>query len=600
MGDGRAKRTHRAAGAPAEPAQNELSRRVWEARYRHVPATDAVPERSLGETWDRVAHALASVEARRRDAWQSAFRRALDDFRFLPGGRILAGAGASSTATLANCFVSGVLEDSTDVVFERLKESALTMQWGGGIGCDFTPLPPRGASAAGPVAYLRIWDAMCDAVSAGGSRRGAMMGTLRCDHPDIEQFIDAKRAGHTLRNFNLSVLVTDAFMAALAADAKWPLRFPCAVASASGETSPAVKPGAIVRLVQARSLWNRIVDSAYAAAEPGVLFIDRINRHNNLRALEQIATTNPCGEVPLPPNGVCMLGSLNLPAFVRGAFTEGAELDVAALDAAVPTAVRMLDDAIELSLYPVEAQALEARATRRIGLGVTGLADALIMLGLRYDSEDARGFARSVVARIRDAAYRASADLAQQKGSFPRFDCDAYLASVNARSLPAAIRGRIARHGLRNSHLIAIAPAGSISLLANNVSSGIEPVFAVRAERRVVDAAGTAADCTVEDYAYALFRAEHSEALPPAFVTAEELTSEAHLEMVAALQPLVDGGISKTINVPADISRAAFAGIYERAYALGLKGCSVFRPNETTGSVLKRAAGSCCGASERR
>jgi ribonucleoside-diphosphate reductase alpha chain len=307
---------------------------VWEARYRYAPATDAVPERSLGETWDRVAGALASVEPMHRAAWQRAFRKALDDFKFLPAGRILAGAGAATTATLANCFAAGPLEDSIEAIFDRLKECALTMRWGGGIGCDFTPIAPRGHRSPGPLSYLRVWDAMCEAVSASGARRGAMMGTLRCDHPDIEEFIEAKRGGSALRNFNLSVLVTDEFMAALAAGRKWPLSFPCAasaVPSGVHLSTSGTGSGAIVRLVSARELWEKIADAAHAAGEPGVLFIDRINRSNNLYYAEQIAVTNPCAEIPLPAHGACVLGSLNLTAFVREAFSRSASLDFAAI-----------------------------------------------------------------------------------------------------------------------------------------------------------------------------------------------------------------------------------------------------------------------------
>jgi ribonucleoside-diphosphate reductase alpha chain len=439
---------------------------------------------------------------------------------------------------------------------------------------------------------------MCEAVSATGARRGAMMGTLRCDHPDIEEFIAAKRDGAALRNFNLSVLVTDEFMTALAADRKWPLRFPAEprlpTAPGYSAAEPADAQGAVLRLVAARALWEQIVDAAYTAAEPGVLFVDRINRGNNLYYCERIAATNPCGEIPLPPNGACVLGSVNLTAFVRRAFGADASLDFAALEEIVPTAVRMLDDAVELSLFPLERQAAEARATHRVGLGITGLADTLIMLGLRYDAPAGRELARRVLECIRDAAYRASSQLAAEKGSFERFECDAYLAGEYTRSLPTDVRDDIAQQGLRNSHLLAIAPAGTISLLANNVSSGIEPVFALEGERRVLDENRAAESHPVRDYAYAVWSAEHTGALPPAFVTAAGLSPHAHLEMLAALQPLVDNSIAKTINVPADVPRGEFASIFERAYALGVKGCTVFRPNAVTGAVLTVAGEPCC------
>jgi ribonucleoside-diphosphate reductase alpha chain len=575
---------------------------VWESRYRHVVAPDAVPERSLAETWDRVAGALASVEARRHHEWRRAFRGALDDFKFLPAGRILAGAGAATTATLANCFVTGRLEDSLDSVFDRLKESALTMRWGGGVGCDFSPLPPRGPRAAGPLAHLKIWDAMCESVSTTGARRGAMMATLRCDHPDVEAFIDAKRDGKALRNFNLSVLVTDDFMKALGEGRRWPLRFPCAPRApfAPGQyaAGPVPPDGAVVRLVAAQELWAKIVDAAYDSAEPGVLFVDRINGANNLHYCEHISATNPCGELPLPPHGACVLGSLNLAAFVRGAFARTAELDFAALERTAALGVRMLDDAVDLSMFPLPEQVEQARATRRIGLGVTGLSDALIMIGLRYDSAEACDMAQRILTRVRDAAYQASTELAAEKGGFPRFAKDAYLDGAYVRTLPGRVRDRIARNGIRNSHLLAIAPAGTISLLANNVSSGIEPVFAIESERRVIDEDGTARTYVVEDYAFARWRAESSGTPPPAFVTATELTPEAHLAMLAALQPLVDNSISKTINVAEALPRAAFAAIFERAYALGAKGCTVFRPNPVSGAVLTPAE-RCCPAPPR-
>ena len=566
--------------------QNALSRRVWESRYRHAPVSGA-PERSVADSWDRVARSLAACEPVHRPQYEAEFRRVLDDFKFLPAGRILAGAGTGRAVTLANCFVTGVLEDSIDGVFDRLKEGAVTMQWGGGIGCDFSPLPPRGPVAAGPVAYMRIWDTMCESLASSGARRGAMMGTLRCDHPDIEAFIAAKRDAAQLRNFNLSVLVTDDFMAALDADVDWPLRFPGA--------EPAVS-----RRIPASALWQSLMDAAYDSAEPGVLFIDRINRANNLYYCEQILATNPCGEVPLPAHGACHLGSVNLPAFVRNAFAPGATLDFDALDRTVATGVRMLDDVVDASAYPLPEQAEQALETRRIGLGVTGLADALIMLNLRYDSDAGRSLARRVLERLRDVAYRTATALAEEKGSFPRFERDAYLAAEYIRGLPDGIRDGIARHGVRNSHLLAIAPTGTISVLANNVSSGIEPVFAAEGRRRVVDEDGAIHAHPVTDYAYALWTESAKKgALPGAFVTAAELSPDAHLDMLAALAPLVDNSISKTVNVPADLPRSAFGGIYKRAYALGVKGCTVFRPNSVTGAVLSGEALDCCAQARR-
>jgi ribonucleoside-diphosphate reductase alpha chain len=584
------------------PAQSELSRRIWDSRYRQVSA-EGLAERSLAETWERVADSLAAVESAHRERWRGVFRAALAEFKFLPGGRILAGAGAARNATLANCFVVGTVEGSIDSVFDRLKESALTMQMGGGIGVDFSTLPPRGTDAAGPLAYMRIWDAMCESIAASGARRGAMMGTLRCDHPDIEEFIEAKRRSSELRNFDLSVLVTDEFMSALAEDREWLLGFPGA-APAGG--APVKRwPGfgrvavAGVRLVRARELWQRLVDCAYEVAEPGVLFIDRINRANNLYYCEELVATNPCGEVPLPPHGACVLGSLNLTAFVHDAYGARARVDEVALAAVTATAVRMLDNAVDACVYPLGEQADQARLTRRVGLGITGLADALAMLGLRYDRADGRAMARRVVAWVRDAAYRASCSLAQERGAFPKFVSRAYLDGEYVRSLPADIRDSIAETGIRNSHLLAIAPTGTVSLLANNVSSGVEPIFALESERRVVDEYGTDKAYRVLDNAFALWQGTHDGPAPEVFVTATEISPEAHLEMVAALQPLVDGAISKTINVPPDLGRQSFAQVFERAYALGVKGCTVFRPNETTGAVLRPVVPRCCGPGPR-
>lgn len=593
-----------------EPKQNELSRSVWRAKYRHfVPG--AAAEAGLADTWDRVAGALASVERGAAIDWRTVFRGALEDFKFLPAGRILAGAGTGRQTTLANCFVMDFIDDSIDGIFERLKQSAVTMQWGGGIGCDFSTLRPKGTPAAargtiasGPVSFMRVWDAMCATLLSTGARRGAMMGTLRCDHPDVETFVDAKREAAVLRNFNLSVQVTDAFMAAVDGGRDWPLVFP----SEDGETPDTITttwPGfegptacRVWRRVDARALWRRIMDAAYETAEPGVLFVDRINRANNLYYREHLTTTNPCGEIPLPANGACTLGSLNLTAFVERPFSKRAEIDLRGIEATTRAAIRMLDDSIDLSGYPLEEQAYQARATRRVGLGITGLGDALIMLGLRYDSEAGRTTARRVLETMRDAAYRVSTELAEEKGAFPSLDRDAYLDAEFVRALPESIRDRIARFGVRNSHLLAIAPTGTISLLANNVSSGIEPVFAFEAERRVLDADGQAIACQTEDFAFALWQRDFGGPLPANFVGAEDLDPESHLDMVAALQPFVDNSISKTINVAADIPREKFASIYERAHVLGMKGCTVFRPNVITGSVLTARGGGygvqCC------
>jgi ribonucleoside-diphosphate reductase alpha chain len=580
--------------APAV-ALSEISRHVWETKYRDAAASEG----SIAATWQRVAAAAARVDGRGGEV-EAQFRELLTGFKFLPGGRILAGAGTAAMRTLANCFVMGPIEDSIDGIFQRLKESALTMQWGGGIGVDFSTLRPSGAAAvtsgsiaSGPVSFMRIWDAMCGTLLSTGARRGAMMATLRCDHPDIETFVTVKCESGQLRNFNLSVQVTDAFMEALAAGRDWPLCFPRDDGDAAGETLELHWPGhdrpvacRVWRRVPARELWRKIVDSAYESAEPGVLFVDRINRENNLYYREHITCTNPCGEVPLPAHGACTLGSVNLAAFVRSPFAAGAELDDVGLERTVTTAVRFLDDVVELSRYPLPAQLAQAQATRRVGLGVTGLADTLCMLGLGYDSDAGRATAGRILERIRDTAYRASVALAAEKGAFPAFDRDAYLAGAFIAKLPADVRDRIARSGMRNSHLLAVAPTGTISLLANNVSSGVEPIFSVDSERKVLDETGARQTYRVVDYAAALWRRERRGPLPATFVTAAELSPDAHLAMLATLQPLVDHSISKTINVAESLPPEAVAGVFEKSYRLGLKGCTVFRPNPITGAVL--------------
>jgi ribonucleoside-diphosphate reductase alpha chain len=557
---------------------NALAASIWSQRYRFVPASGP-PEPSIDATFDRVARALAAAEPREREQWAGRFRAALDEFRFLPGGRILAGAGTARRVTLFNCFVMGTVEDSLDGIFAALRESALTMQQGGGIGLDFTTLRPRaapadatGGIASGPVSFMDLWNQMSDTVTGIGPRRGAMMGTLSCDHPDIADFVGAKRRPGRLTHFNLSVLVTDAFMRAVEVGADWTLAFPRA---------------GIERRVGARELWDAIVDSAYESAEPGVLFIDRIRAEDNLAYAETISATNPCGEIPLPPYGACDLGSINLTRFVRAPFAAGAALDHDALAATAAVATRMLDNVYEVSRFPLPQQEAAARASRRLGLGITGLADALAMLGLHYAGTEARAVAAAAMRTICEAAYAASIELARERGSFARYDRERYLAAPFVARLPAHIRDAIARHGIRNSHLTAIAPAGTISLLAGNVSSGLEPIFAIDYAREVRQTDGSTARVTVEDYAVARFRAlRGGEALPATFATSREIAADAQLAMQAALQPHVDNAISKTTNVRVDVAREDFRRIYRRAWELGLKGCTVFRPNAITGAVL--------------
>ena len=568
--------------ADAFPFRAPIADEIWRSKYRLTRADGSV-ETSLSETFARVAGAVAGVEKggkRVRARWAATFLDAMSDLAFIPAGRILAGAGSGRDVTLFNCFVMGTIADDLSAIFDGVKQAALTMQAGGGVGMDFSTLRPKGAlvrsigaDASGPVSFMDVWDAMCLTIMSAGARRGAMMATMRADHPDIEMFIAAKSKPGRLRNFNLSVLVSDAFLAAVRSDGAWDLVF----------------DDHVYKTVRARALWHEIMRATYDYAEPGVIFIDRINATNNLAYCETIHATNPCGEQPLPPYGACLLGSINLAALIEQPFTPQAGMDRARLKQRVATAVRFLDDVIDLSRYPLPQQRQEAIAKRRIGLGVTGLADALIMLGLHYDTAEARQTAEGWMRTIQNAAYCASAELAAEKGAFPLYDREAFLAAPNVQALEAETRAAITRHGVRNGCLTSIAPTGTISLLAGNVSSGIEPVFDLRYRRHVQDADGTRREEIVEDYAFAAHRQIHgeSEALSAAFVRASELKPSAHLAMQAAIQRHVDSSISKTINVPTDMSFADFEAIYLQADALGLKGCTTFRPNAVTGAVLE-------------
>ena len=556
-----------------------IAAQIWDMKYR-LKGSDGFPiDRTLEDSWLRVANAL-SVTEEDPAFWSKEFYSALEDFKFLPAGRIIAGAGSDRQVTLFNCFVMGTIPDDMGGIFENLKEAALTMQQGGGIGYDFSSLRPKGAVvkgvcayASGPLSFMDVWDAMCRTIISAGYRRGAMMATMRCDHPDIEDFISAKQEAGRLNMFNLSVLVTDPFMDAVKSDGNWDLVF----------------GGKPYRSIRARDLWDCIMQSTYKAAEPGVIFIDRINRLNNLHYCEDIKATNPCGEQPLPPYGACDLGSINLARLVHVPFTPEARLDEAELARIVPLAVRMLDNVIDVSTFPLETQAQEAKSKRRIGLGVTGLADALIMCRVRYGSPEAIRIVGSWMEMIRRLAYHASVELAAEKGAFPLFDGEAYLAGDTIMGLDEDIRQSIKANGIRNGLLTSIAPTGTISLLAGNVSSGIEPVFSYEYQRDVISNDGTKRPEAVTDYAYSLFRTLYgSEAtLPSYFVEAAELKPEDHLVMQAAVQEFVDSSISKTINLPQSIPFESFKDVYAQAYQLDCKGCTTYRPNDITGAVLK-------------
>ena len=563
-----------------DTALDPISHEIWDMKYRFKSPDGSAVDQTVDDTWARVARALAAPEkANTRASWEKTFFDAMSGYKFLPAGRIIAGAGTERKVTLFNCFVMGTIQDDMGAIFDGLREAALTMQQGGGIGHDFSTLRPRGApvrgvgaDASGPLSFMDVWDAMCRTIMSAGSRRGAMMATMRCDHPDIEDFITAKQQASRLRMFNLSVLVTDPFMAAVKAGDDWSLKF----------------GGTVYKTVRARDLWNRIMQATYAYAEPGVIFIDRINARNNLSYCETIHATNPCGEQPLPPYGACLLGSINLASLVTAPFADAAHLDLKELERITGIAVRMLDNVVDVSNYPLQAQAAEAHAKRRIGLGVTGLANALAMCGLRYGSDAAADAARNWMHTIERAAYMASAELAAEKGPFPLFDAEAYLESGHVRELDDDVRAAIRKHGVRNALLTSIAPTGTISLFAGNVSSGVEPVFSLNYNRKVLQPDGSHRVEQVEDYALRVFRAMRGDdtELPDAFVTTADLSPHDHLVMQAALQAHVDSSISKTVNCPQTISFEDFSNVYLEAWELGLKGCTTYRPNDITGSVL--------------
>ncbi|MCO6381182.1 adenosylcobalamin-dependent ribonucleoside-diphosphate reductase [Oceanicola sp. 502str15] len=554
-----------------------IAEAIWDMKYRFKQADGTPIDESVEDSWRRVARALAEGESD-APAREQEFYEALSDFKYLPAGRILAGAGTARAVTLFNCFVMGTVPDSMGGIFDMLKEAALTMQQGGGIGYDFSTIRPKGAAvsgvaadASGPLSFMDVWDAMCRTIMSAGSRRGAMMATMRCDHPDIEAFIAAKSDPARLRMFNLSVLVSDAFMEAVKADGPWELTF----------------GGKVFHTLQARDLWNRIMRSTYDYAEPGVIFIDRINAMNNLNYVEQIAATNPCGEQPLPPYGACLLGSINLAKLVTDPFEAGAKIDIDALTKLTTTAIRMMDNVVDASRFPLPAQQAEAQAKRRIGLGVTGLADALLMTGLRYGSDEAAAQTEAWLKAIARASYLASVELAKEKGPFPLFDAEPYLASGTMQAMDEDVREAIRAHGIRNALVTSIAPTGTISLYAGNVSSGIEPVFAYAYTRKVLQPDGSRIEEEVVDYAVQMWRDLKGDApLPDHFTNAQTLPPSEHVKMQAAAQKWIDSSISKTINCPEDIDFESFKDIYLQAYETGCKGCTTYRPNDVTGSVL--------------
>ena len=568
-------------------------------------------EKTEDQLFARVARALASAEKPAlRAEWEAKFLANLKAGA-IGAGRIMSAAGTDIQATLINCFVQpvgdaiqGVADDGYPGIYEALREAAETMRRGGGVGYDFSRIRPSGAEvkgtasiASGPCSYINVFDQSCATVESAGSRRGAQMGVLRIDHPDVLDFITAKRTPGRWNNFNVSVGVTDAFMQALEKNADWELVHKARPGAALRESGSYQRQDGlwVYKRLPARQLWDTIMKSAYDFAEPGILFIDAIRRDNNLNYCETIEATNPCGEQPLPPYGCCDLGPIILTRFVRHAFGEGGEpvFDFDAFEKVVATQVRALDNVLDVTFWPLEQQRAEAAAKRRIGVGFTGLGNALAMLRLRYDRDEGRQMAARIAEAMRNAAYRASIELAREKGAFPRFDATQYLGQGTfASRLPQDIQDAIRKHGIRNSHLLSIAPTGTVSLaFADNASNGIEPPFSWTYTRKKREADGSRSEYQVEDHAWRLYKAQGGDVshLPDYFVNALAMTAEEHIAMMQAVQPFIDTSISKTVNVPADYPYDDFKDLYAKAWKARLKGLATYRPNAIVGSVLEAA-----------
>ena len=565
-------------------------------------------ENGVEDLFRRVARALASVEPEPVRARHEALFLENLHAGAIGAGRIMSAAGTAIQATLINCFVQpvgdciqGVDDEGFPGIYEALREAAETMRRGGGVGYDFSRIRPRGAEvkgtasmASGPCSYINVFDQSCSTVESAGARRGAQMGVLRMDHPDVLEFITAKRSPGRWNNFNVSVGVPEAFMQALGEDQPWELVHrarPGAALLAQGAFQRTDGLW-VYQTLAARELWDTVMRSAYDFAEPGILFLDHINQDNNLRYCESIAATNPCGEQPLPPYGCCDLGPIILTRFVRHPFGFGGtpDFDFEAFERSVATQVRALDNVLDVTFWPLPQQQAESAAKRRIGVGFTGLGNALAMLCLRYDAPEGRELAARIAMRLRDAAYAASVELAREKGAFPRLEVDAYLATGTfASRLPAGLQQAIRTHGIRNSHLLSIAPTGTVSLaFADNASNGIEPPFSWVYRRKKRESDGSTTDYAVEDHGWRLYRelGGDTDKLPGYFVSALEMSADSHIAMMEAVQPFVDTAISKTVNVPADYPYENFKDLYQQAWRARLKGLATYRPNAILGSVL--------------
>ena len=554
---------------------NKVDIAIWNKKYRFVGNKDKNPDKTYKDTWTRIASGLA-INEEKIDYWTSKFFKILKDFKFLPGGRIIANAGTGfNNVTMFNCYVMNTIEDSIEGIFETVKYAALTQKQGGGIGFDFSTIRPKGfiindcgATASGPISFMQVLNATCKTIMSAGQRRGAQMGVLSCDHPDIEEFILAKRNNNTFDMFNLSVAITNEFIDAVKNDKDWKLKF---------ENKEYKK-------IKAKKLWDSIMISAYNYAEPGFIMIDNINYYNNLYYCEDIKATNPCGEQPLPPYGACLLGSINLTKFVKDKFTSNASINYRGIIDTIKIAVRMLDNVIDLSDYPLLQQRNESFDKRRLGIGITGLANMFTFMRVKYGSIESAKLADSIMKVITHSAYESSIEIAKEKGSFPKLDIEKYLKGNFIQSLPKKIINNIEKFGIRNSHLISIAPTGTISLLAGNISSGLEPIFSFIYKRKIRNTVESdVSEVEVMDFAYKEYlkflnvKKIDSKKLPKYFITAANVSPSQHLELQSILQKYVDSAISKTINIPEDYPFEKFKDIYLNACKKGLKGCTVFR-----------------------
>ena len=549
---------------------------IWNKKYRH--ANESSPE----DTFRRVAKAAAGVE-KNPAKWEEKFFEEMNSLCFLPGGRILAAAGTGKPkATLSNCFVMSPVIDDMSGIMQSLNDGALTMQAGGGIGINFSGLRPygdpvggTGSIASGPVSFMHMWNAMSMTISGEGDRKGAMIAVLNCDHPEILTFVTAKsnntKDHKVLEKFNISVGVTDEFIDAVRNDGDWDLKF----------------NGRLYRTVKAREIWDVIMESAHKKAEPGILFIDRINNANNLKYIETIDATNPCGEQPLAPFGSCNLGAINLTKFVRDPFTENAHFDTESFAKTIRNSVKFLDNILDINYYPLKEQRDDAQNKRKIGLGIMGLGSALAMLRVRYGREKSIETVELIMSTMRDTAYSYSVELAKEKGPFKLLDREAYLESEFIKTLPSHLRDEIGSHGIRNSHLLTIAPTGSVAQLAGNVSSGVEPIFCIEYVRKNYGEEISIKDPTFQMYCDQYGNVSEKNA-PEFFVSAHDLTPEEHLKVMASCQKYIDASISKTLNLPKDITVKEMGDVYLMAYDMGCKGCTVYREGSLDEEILKK------------